>query len=121
MKRPPKLTRKDKIALGKKPKPFKAAKVADGALQAQLAQAGFTVVGRPLSELGLENNVVILKDGSHSKLQGFVLKEGQTVEEAVRLALPEGATLYVPAPEEVEQKPQGRPQRDYFGKKETKA
>jgi hypothetical protein len=75
MKQPKRLTRAEKIAAGKERKPFKPAKVADGALQAQLLQAG--------------------------------LADLQARVEALE------------APKVVEQKPQGRPQRDFIGKKES--
>ncbi len=52
------------------------------------------VNGMPLSDLGLERNVVILADGTRTKLEGFVCLPGSTIEESIRAALPEGATIY---------------------------
>lgn len=54
----------------------------------------FTVQGRPLSELGLEDARIIDASGKDiGPLTGFVVWPGQTVEEAIKAALPPGCSL----------------------------
>lgn len=51
--------------------------------------------GRPLSEVGLENAKLILSDGRQVKFEGFVVRDGQTLMEAILEVIPPGSMLSV--------------------------
>jgi len=53
------------------------------------------IKGRPLSELGLENAVIVTARGSIIPFEGFMVQNGQTIHDAIQASLPDGATLYV--------------------------
>lgn len=53
------------------------------------------IKGRPLSELGLENAVIVTASGSIIPFKGFMVQNGQTIHEAIQASLPDGATLYL--------------------------
>ena len=57
----------------------------------------FKQEGFPLSELGLENAVIKLSDGSIVSLEGFIAWPDKTLVESIEQSLPEGATLFINA------------------------
>lgn len=54
-----------------------------------------TIEGLPLSELGLDDAVILNTDGSIEKFKGFFVRGGQEICEAIKESLPVGSTLFL--------------------------
>lgn len=52
------------------------------------------VMGSPMSDVGLENAILVLENGTIERFEGFIVQQGQSVHQAVLDAIPKGASLY---------------------------